>query len=226
MISAPPMTIDPLRNPKLKLERARTHIRDLDGLIRSFRESRPYRMTEESHPDGVNKNIKVKLVREIPSEIALTAADAVHNLRVSLDQLTCRLAEANGASSTSDTYFPFGKNAQIFETEVRRKTKKLHPDAVLAIKRLKPYQGGNDLLWAVNALDVTDKHREIVAIGSISPSARVNLTGGQRIETPGWTGMFIRGPIQITANPVWNVLDESATVMTAPSIRHSRGRSD
>ena len=157
----------PLRGPKLKIERAKRHIHDLHSVIVTFIQSNPYRMFEEDNPDGVSKNIKVQLRGRIPDDIGLIAADAVHNLRVSLDQMACRLAEANGVSSTAGVYFPFGKDAQIFEAQIKEKIKKLHPDAIDMIRGLKAYPGGNDLLWSLNELDITDKHREIVAIGML-----------------------------------------------------------
>lgn len=116
-----------LRGPKLKIERAKRHIHDLHSAIVTFIQSKPYQMFEEDNPDGVSKNIKVQLSGRIPSDIGLIAADAVHNLRVSLDQIACRLAEANGASSTAGVYFPFGKDAQIFEAEIKRKIKEAPP---------------------------------------------------------------------------------------------------
>ena len=40
----------------------------------------------------------------------------------------------------------------------------MRPEAVEAIDRLKPYKGGNDLLWKIHALNNLDKHRAIFTL--------------------------------------------------------------
>lgn len=83
------------------------------------------------------------------------------------------------------------------------------------IRGLKAYPGGNDLLWSINALDITDKHQDIVPIGSMSSGVGVSFLGPQ-IHSGDGTSVYIQGPLKITANPVWNPLDESAVFMTIP----------
>ncbi len=62
------------------------------------------------------------------------------------------------SGSSRGTYFPLGKTEQIFEDELREKTKKLPPGARDLIRGLRPYLGGNDLLWALHDLNRGDKH--------------------------------------------------------------------
>jgi|SRR5882762_198517 len=42
-----------------------------------------------------------------------------------------------------------------------------------AIRSVKPYKGGNDILWTIHDLDIVDKHRILLAVGFTSPRFRV-----------------------------------------------------
>ena len=53
--------------------------------------------------------------------------------------------------------FPFGATPQKFEKALREQ-KKLPSDAQDLIRAAKPYKGGNELLWALHALNKGDKH--------------------------------------------------------------------
>ncbi len=97
------MKSDPLRDPKLKVKWAKRHIHDLDQTVRSFIAKKPWRVSEEADSESPENRIQVvaSLRRELPDAISLGAADAVHNLRIALDQLTYRLAELNGVNRRS-----------------------------------------------------------------------------------------------------------------------------
>ncbi len=40
----------------------------------------------------------------------------------------------------------------------------MRPDAVAENDKLKPYKGGNDLLWGIHELDNIDKHRSLFTV--------------------------------------------------------------
>jgi hypothetical protein len=198
-----PKKSDPLVGPKLKIERAKNHIRDLHQAVRAFIESKPYVLFEQHHPHSTTKDIKVRQRLKLPPEIGLIAADAVHNLRVSLDRLVGRLAESNGAPDLAGVSFPFAGDAQTFQSrQCRGKISKLSTDAQRSICALKPYLGGNNLLWSLNELDIIDKHRDVVAIGSTNAGIRATI-GGETLVNDGPIGTLIKDHIQLITGAAW-----------------------
>jgi hypothetical protein len=49
----------------------------------------------------------------------------------------------------------------------------MRPDAIQAIKALKPYKGGNDTLWKLHKLDNTDKHRLVLTVAAAFAGTKV-----------------------------------------------------
>jgi hypothetical protein len=85
-------------------------------------------------------------------------------MRDVLDLAGYGLAVASGAVDPQHTNFPFAPNAVKFEEQVRGRCKDLPDDIVMLFRSLKPYKGGNDLLWALNCMAVTDKHKLLIPI--------------------------------------------------------------
>jgi hypothetical protein len=160
---------DPLNGPRLKIEWAKRQIGDLERLIIDWQTGNPYTIMRGTDTEA--GKVYYKLVNKIPvpDEAQVNAGAVVHSIRSALDLLACCLARLNGYTNVSETYFPFGKSKDIFESPaVQRKVKKLHPAHARLIRRLKPYKGGNDLLWAIHELDLMDKHTMLIPIGSVS----------------------------------------------------------
>jgi len=191
---------DLLRGPKVKLDRAKRHIGDAETAIRDFIRGNPYRMFEEVDRETGEKHVKVDLPHEpIPGDVETTVADAIHNLRVSLDQLACALAALNDHPGSRSTYFPFGNSREHFESaSVQDKVRSLSPDAQRLMAEQRPYRGGDDLLWSLHALDLMDKHRQLVPVHSMGSGAAFFGTTNE--------------PIQLIANPAWSPVEDNMTV--------------
>lgn len=171
------MSSDPLEGPKLKVERADTHISDVRDYIKQYFETCPYTTFTELDASGERELLKLRLTNPPPGKIAIVVGDVVHNLRSALDQLACCLAIRNGFSDASGTYFPFAVSREIYESKsVQEKVKKLPQAAVQIIHELKPYQGGNDLLWSLHQLDIIDKHRALIPIATTHLGIKAQLT--------------------------------------------------
>jgi hypothetical protein len=56
--------------------------------------------------------------------------------------------------------------ASKYETGRQPKVKGMRPQAIKAIDALKPYKGGNDLLWKLHKLNNIDKHRALITAAS------------------------------------------------------------
>ena len=90
--------LDPstLCGPKLKVERAKEHIAELEALVRSFNESKPHEFFVEKDDKTGEDVIRVRIHKAVPKRTSIIVGDAVHNLRSALDQLVCDLIVANG----------------------------------------------------------------------------------------------------------------------------------
>lgn len=155
-----------LEGPRLKVERANRHIDEFEIEIEAYRQTKPYTIAPNIDTAAPGEIIKIDLPNAVPMNLSVIAGDVLHNLRSALDHLVSRLAERNGANSTRDVYFPFGRDSTGFESSAKEKIKRLSTSAQTFIRDLKPYKGGNDLLWAIHALNIMDKHNLLVPVGS------------------------------------------------------------
>ena len=155
---------------QLKAERARKHLRDLESEIKAFLGSNPYRVGIKRDPQTRRLIYYLTSVEEVPESISLIAADVLQNLGSALDHLAyALLLVATGGrpgNQAKRVFFPIQEDATEYAGESRRKLKGLEPSAIAAIDAIKPYKGGNDLLWRMNQLNRVSKHRSIVMAGS------------------------------------------------------------
>jgi hypothetical protein len=96
------------------------------------------------------------VVPEIPTALNVTVGAILHSLRTPLDQMLSAIA-LKTHDSPRGVAFPFGRNREEFEISLGKQTK-LPLDARKLIGTLKPYRGGNALLYALHALNNPDKH--------------------------------------------------------------------
>ena len=170
--------------PRIKVQRAKKHIYELDAEIAEFWRRNPYSVVTEEETDTGDKVWRVKVRIQPPLRWALIVGDAVHNLRSSLDLLVNQLVIAEGRFEPSDkTAFPIGWTAEDYKTKAARVTKGISEVAEEMIAALKPYKGGNEALWRLHRLDILDKHRLLVTVGAahknvIMPMASRDWLGG------------------------------------------------
>lgn len=206
-------TAPQLEGPRLKIKRANEHIQDARKRVVEFFETHPYEVFTDVDTVEQRESLKIRLNASPPSEISIIVAEAVYHLRSSLDQLACVLAEANGAKDTSQTYFPFaGDESEFKKRGVQNKINMLHPEAISMLSDLKPYRGGNDLLWALGRLANIDKHKKIIPIGSGRFGHEIKLTI-----------YLLAGDIVQPPSSEWQPLDKERTLFTYPAGRKING---
>lgn len=146
---------------RIKVERAKQHFRDLEGIVLASRDKYLNVGIGEDHPQPSH----MERLPVYPFEILSTAGDVIHSLRSALDHLAYQLAiVGNGKPPSRRVEFSIAKDADTYEREKARKVEGIRPEAVEAIDRLKPYKGGNDALWRIHELDNIDKHRFVFVI--------------------------------------------------------------
>lgn len=167
--------------PKLKIERAKRHIRDLNNEIISFTRKNPFKVVVEGNAFQYDYVIRVK--EEIPEDISCYIGDVIHNLRAALDLLACDLVRRAGGS-TSGVYFPFASGPDELEAAiVKRKIGRAGQDIVSIIRTMKPYTGGNKYLRAIHDLDIADKHLALIPVATYAGLNNFKITGGRSIGT-------------------------------------------
>jgi hypothetical protein len=152
--------------PRIKVQRAKKHIYELDAEIAAFVKTNPYRAFTEEEADTGDKVWRVHVAKQPPPRWGAIVGDAVHNLRSALDLLVNQLVLANGAAVSKGTAFPIWDSEPKYKSGRPGVAKGVGKAALDALYRLKPYKGGNDALWRLHRLDIVDKHRLLVAVGA------------------------------------------------------------
>jgi hypothetical protein len=200
------MRNDPLIDARLKIERANANILDVKAEIERFFSRPPahYRVFREMNADGTRESLKIEIIREPSGQIATAIGDVVTNLRSALDYVACELAIQNSVNDLSGVEFPFAETPEKFMLpRTQQKIQKLSADAIDLIRSQQPYKGGNDLLWAMNAVRRPNIHRHLVAA-----AIAINRTAGHMKITPGIGAHTIEQAV------AWNPSDRQVTVIT------------
>ena len=162
---------------RIKLQRARKHINELARMQDEWRGR-----IKSDHTTSVFGNVSAGPVDE---EFGAVVGDAIHNLRAALDLMAVELARANGATKTSDVYFPFGMDEASFELAItKKKFNKAGEDAVALLRTFQPYKSGNHALRAIHDLDVEDKHERLLphSMAIHTATVRVHIDGNGKVE--------------------------------------------
>jgi hypothetical protein len=147
---------------RVKIERAKHHLRALEVVRQDFIKGNAYRIECETNQTGFNI-YRVFNLQAPPVEIGLAAGDVIHNLRSSLDHLAYQLVYANGATHSKQTAFPIWDSAAEYKAQGARRVKGMAQDAIDAIDAIEPYQGGKGAgLWVLHYLDIADKHHALL----------------------------------------------------------------
>ena len=166
----------------IKIERAGHHIEELHKALGAFWNRNPYDFRWEDDPVRQERAYYLNKVQQIPIGVVAIVGDALHNMRSALDHLAYQLVLAAGNIPERATAFPIAESSVKYASAAyRHKLKGMAQPAINAIDALKPYKGGNDLLWQLNKLNNVDKHRLLITACSVnsyrsmSPTKRAEL---------------------------------------------------
>lgn len=154
-----------LASARAKINFAQTETPILERDIRAYFESHPYSIVKDTHHDFPGGQFHIlKVTREIPDSVRVRIGVILNCYRDSLDHLTVALAEKNGAVEPKDVYFPISSTMEgFFDKRSQGKIRRLSDADKAAIIALKPYRGGNEGLFTLNALTNKDGHRKILS---------------------------------------------------------------
>ncbi len=156
---------DIFAGPKSLLAGANEDINEREGQIRAFFDPEPYTLVIEHNRKTGFDTHKIKLTKKFPEKLSRLAAHIVADLRSVLDQAGFACATASGNTRLKQTYFPFARTKADINGVIRRRCKDLPPEIVTLFRLFNAYRGGDNLLWALNAIANSRKHRVIVPIG-------------------------------------------------------------
>jgi hypothetical protein len=185
---------------RVKVERAKEHVRDLEIEVRSFLVANPYVVEFKRDAQTGEAIHYVISVRETPITMTAIIGDVLHNLRSALDHLAYQLVIVSGATPSKQTYFPISDDATKYKVEAPGKITGMSKTAVKAIDAIKPYKGGDDMLWRLHRLNIIDKHRALITVGSALRSLNIGAYGFRRMQRelssePYWTEIVDMPPL-------------------------------
>ena len=171
-----------------KIERANKHIADLNTLWSEFANRDFYSLRIEQDADLMNWLVLEFDPEEFPRvHAAIIIGDTLHNLRSALDILWHEVIAYCGGEPTKYTRFLIRDtreeliapmNGALKEQQITRDVHDFIFDSV------KPYKAGNYCLWAVDDLNVRDKHQLIIPVTQLSAIADVCFEDDQGASFP------------------------------------------
>lgn len=148
---------------RVKIEWAKEHIRQLDSEAEAFFKADGYRLTLKYDPQTDEFVGRVE-GGPIPPFWAARAADAIHNLRTALDILWRQVMHPTGHATARKLYFPIFKSAHELEARAAGIQEGSRKRAMHLLSMIKPYEGGNDALLNLVALDSRNKHEMLTLV--------------------------------------------------------------
>jgi len=188
-------TLDGVRT---KLARAHEHCSSLDKQIRTFINSKPYRISYEFEPEARKHTWKLETDPPvIPSPINAVIGDALYNFRSALDHIVWQLVLANGGTPTVSNEFPIFIDPEKFAKESNRKLRGVTDAARDIIIAAQPWNVGNGSIWTLHELSNMDKHRHLpivfVNVTQVTSQIPFPIGPGQSIHLSINTGPIERG---------------------------------
>jgi hypothetical protein len=151
-----------------KYDWAVKHVDKFKVAHREWRDANPIAVRTEKNPESGEVTYYVENVPTVPSSLPLIAGDALQCFRGALDYLACGLVEV----VTPDTKFPIAHNADAYKSSLGRLVPGFRGEALETLNRIRPYQGGDLLLWQLHRLNIIDKHRLLLAVCVVNPMKR------------------------------------------------------
>jgi hypothetical protein len=125
----------------------------------------------------------------VPAIINAETGSIINSIRTSLDLLASALAARNGNAGSRHVYFPVCGTSAQFLKDGKEKIKLLSPADQAVIETLQPYNAGDGLLSALHELDITRKHRRLVAVQPFARGIGTEAIDGSIVHcdfNPAW----------------------------------------
>lgn len=166
------MSVESLQPSKENIARASRKFKELVAAINRHIQSNPYSIRIERDADLFH--VIARREKDLDIDISFDCVEIVQRIRSALDKLVVAMVDRNGFG-TSGLGFPFGgidrhtgqPNEFPDARTIQKLKKKLTPVQWDFLCAQRPYPGGNQVLWAINEIANTDKHR--IDLVSVEP---------------------------------------------------------
>jgi len=158
-----------IEHSRLKIEWAKEHIDQVEACIRHLVSEDGYVIRPEQNPRNGQYALYVGPPDGFPAQLPLAIGDAVHGLNTVMDYLWSGLARTANSQIVSKITFPRHETRENLLAQLTNGNhatlKHAFPQAEAFVCDLvKPYRGGNDLVWGLNKLDNVNKHRMLIPV--------------------------------------------------------------
>ena len=163
---------------KQKINRADYHIADFERQANSFYASKPNILQVHRNPQTGIQTLAIWTRHNLPDGIAFVIADAIHNLRVSLDHVAWELAAIGNGAQNRYTKFITGDGRVSFEAACNGVVTPSQwvKDAIRSQEAF-PHGRGHDL-YDLTELDNDDKHTVIAPALRATSHPAIRIYGG------------------------------------------------
>src|SRR5215469_8528170 len=182
---------DDLLDAQSAVDWAISQIPLLQNKLATWNAKRPYEISVELDAQTGEHLLIAYLMGPLDPIVNAEVGVIINSTRTALDLLAALLCRRNGNQPNADRHFPiFGSEQEMIDPLTGIEGKKwLSKGERAAIKALKPYKGGDHIIWALHQLDILRKHERLIA-------ARPDISGFRyESGTPGGDQgyMFISG---------------------------------
>jgi hypothetical protein len=156
---------DDLLDAQAAIDWAVAQFKSLDQRLDAWRYENTDVSIEDTDPHGSRKVLLAGQKTTLPRSFNVEAGAYINSIRSSLDLLATTLANRHGIARPNQTYFPVADSYASFAAGTYKGAKFVKALPVAdrnIIKSLKPYKGGNELLWCLHYLDIMRKHRRLI----------------------------------------------------------------
>lgn len=173
-------------NSKVKVERAKKHIIELEALLYDHERKNPPISTFVPGKDTTGPKIHVQSIA-LPIEFGAIVGDVVNNLSASLDLMAVELVRLSSPPKNPNRVrFPFSDDLPKLPAAIRSSHfNRAGADAVALLERLEPYTGGNVPLRGLHDLDNSDKRSRLI------PIVITTTTGMLQINTDSFPNLVV-----------------------------------
>lgn len=175
---------------RIKIDRAKKHLADLDAAIKAFESREPCTFVMEIDAKSGYEIYRFREREAIPIEWGAIVGDCVHNLRSSLDLLANELVRHGGGTPGDYTAFPIGSSETHFRTSAIKRLNGASAATIECVMRLKPYPGGNEPLFRLHQIDIADKHVLLIPVAAAQRDFGVRndiiMPGMESLSPPIW----------------------------------------